>query len=237
VPVPLQAPPQPVKLEPAAAVAVKVTVVPCVNEAAQVAPQSIPAGELVTVPAPEPAFETVSVWSTRAKPAVTARSWSIVTVQVPVPLQAPPQPVKLELAPAVAVSVTIVPCVNSAAQVAPQSIPAGELVTVPEPVPDFDTVSVWTRSKVALTARSWSIVTVQVPVPLPLQTPPQPVKVELAPAVAVSVTVVPCVNEAEQVAPQSIPAGELVTVPEPVPDFDTVSMWLTSAKVALTDRS
>ena len=46
---------------------------------------------------------------------------------------------------------------------------------------------------------------------------------------AVSVTGVPLANEAEQVAPQSIPDGELVTVPEPVPAFDTVSMCVTTA--------
>src|SRR5437899_2858783 len=66
----------------------------------------------------------------------------MVTVQVPVPVQAPLQPVNVEPASAVAVSVTVVPCENEAEQVAPQSIPVGELVTVPEPVPDFVTVRV-----------------------------------------------------------------------------------------------
>src|SRR6266545_1229276 len=132
VPVPLQAPPQPLKLEPVAAVAVSVTTVPCTNCAEHVAPQLIPTGELVTVPEPAPAFVTVSVWLTSAKVAVTARSWSIVTVQAPVPLQAPPQPLKLEPVAAVAVSVTTVPCTNCAEHVAPQLIPTGELVTVPE---------------------------------------------------------------------------------------------------------
>src|SRR6266516_5016755 len=81
-------------------------------------------------------------WATMSKVAVTARSWSIVTVHGPAPVQSPPQLVKLEPASGAAVSVTIVPFVNEAAQVAPQSIPAGELVTVPEPGPAFVTVSV-----------------------------------------------------------------------------------------------
>jgi hypothetical protein len=76
------------------------------------------------------------------KVAVTARSWSIVTVQLSVPLQAPPQPPNLEPAAGAAVKVTVVPCANWAEQLLPQSIPAGELVTVPEPVPALVTVSV-----------------------------------------------------------------------------------------------
>ena len=47
--------------------------------------------------------------------------------------------------------------------------------------------------------------------------------VEPASAVGVSVTIDPDGNEAEQVAPQSMPAGELVTAPEPEPAFVTVS--------------
>ena len=66
----------------------------------------------------------------------------------------------------------------------------------------------------------WSALIVTVHVPVPEQPAPlQPVKVEPAAGVAVSVTTVPSLNDAEQVAPQLIPAGELVTVPEPVPAF------------------
>src|SRR5437879_1139138 len=55
VPVPEQAPPlQPVKVEPAAGAAVRVTGVPLANAAAQVAPQAMPAGALGTVPIPAP---------------------------------------------------------------------------------------------------------------------------------------------------------------------------------------
>ena len=71
-PVPVQPPPlQPVKVEPAAGVAVKVTAVPLGNAAAHVAPQEIPAGALVTVPLPAPAVVSVSVKLCRAKVAVT----------------------------------------------------------------------------------------------------------------------------------------------------------------------
>jgi hypothetical protein len=59
VPVPEQPPPlQLVKLEPAAAVAVRVTDVPKLAE--QVVPQLMPLGLLVTVPLPVPAGVTVS---------------------------------------------------------------------------------------------------------------------------------------------------------------------------------
>ncbi len=73
MPVPEQPPPdQPVKVEPAVGFAVSVTAVPCANWALQVAPQLIPAGELVTVPAPVPALLTVRVcWGPVAKVAVT----------------------------------------------------------------------------------------------------------------------------------------------------------------------
>ena len=48
--VPLHAPPNPAKLKPGAAVAVRVTVVPELNFAVQVPGQLMPAGLLVTVP-------------------------------------------------------------------------------------------------------------------------------------------------------------------------------------------
>jgi hypothetical protein len=57
--VPLQAPLQPLKLEPAIGVAVKVTWVPLTKLALQVAPQLIPEGELVTVPLPDTLTERV----------------------------------------------------------------------------------------------------------------------------------------------------------------------------------
>ena len=58
LPVPLHAPPHPVKVDPVVAVAVRVTLVPEVTVALQVLPQVIPAGLEVTVPVPVPALVT-----------------------------------------------------------------------------------------------------------------------------------------------------------------------------------
>jgi hypothetical protein len=114
----------------------------------------------------------------------------------------------------VAVSVTAVPLANACEQGAPQSIPAGELVTVPDPLPDLTRESVTVGVNVAVTVLSASMGTVQVPGPE--QPPPdQPVKTEPDAGVAVSVTEAPAANEPTQVLPQLTPAGELVTVPLP----------------------
>ncbi len=72
-PVPEQPPPlQPVNVEPAAGVAVKVTAVPLANAAEHVVPQAMPAGALAIVPAPAPVLLTVRVKLCSAKVAVTA---------------------------------------------------------------------------------------------------------------------------------------------------------------------
>ena len=60
VPVPVQAPVHPVKVEVASGVAVRVTEVPESKEAEQVEPHEIPAGEDETVPPPVPAFDAES---------------------------------------------------------------------------------------------------------------------------------------------------------------------------------
>ena len=120
-----------------------VTAVPLAKLAVHVAPQVIPAGELLTVPLPVPALLTVSAKLGRLKVAVTVVAAETVTVQAPVPVHPPPlQPVKVEPAAAVAVSVTAVPLAKLAEQVAPQLMPAGALVTVPLPVPAGVTVRV-----------------------------------------------------------------------------------------------
>ena len=142
VPVPVQAPLQPVKVEPTAGAAVNVTAVPLANEAEHVVPQLTPAGALVTVPMPTPALVTVSGNVCSAKDAVTAWAALIVTVQAPVPVQAPLQPVKVEPTAGAAVNVTAVPLLKEAEQVLPQEMPAGLLVTVPVPVPERETVNV-----------------------------------------------------------------------------------------------
>src|SRR5207245_11735789 len=107
VPVPRLPPPlQPVKTEPAAGLAVSVTVVPLAKLTVQVAPQSIPVGLLVTVPVPMPVVVTVST-KVGVKVAVTVVAEETVSVHGSVPLHPPPlQPVKAELAAGLAVSVT-----------------------------------------------------------------------------------------------------------------------------------
>src|SRR4051794_2388285 len=136
---------------------------------------------------------------------------------------------------AAAVSVTELPSLNWAEQVAPQLIPDGELVTVPEPLPALEAVKVrWTGGenvKLAPTDRFAFIATVHwlpftesqpaLPIKLPNDNPPA--------GAAVSVTEVPSLNWAEQVKPQLIPDGELVTVPEPAPALETVSVRWTAA--------
>ena len=149
----------------------------------------------------------------------------MVTTQVPVPLQPSPlQPPKVDPVAAAAVSVTDWPELNAAEQVAPQLIPLGALVTVPLPAPVLLTVSVYwvLRMKLAVTLLAAFMVTTQVPVPL--QAPLQPLKVDPVPAAAVSVTDWPELKAAEQVAPQLIPLGALVTVPLPAPVLLTVSV-------------
>ena len=69
----------------------------------------MPSGVDVTVPEPEPVFETFTVCFGRLNVAVTATTLSTVTVQGAVPLHAPPHPPNVEGASGVAVSVTEVP--------------------------------------------------------------------------------------------------------------------------------
>jgi hypothetical protein len=77
------------------------------------------------------------------------------------------------------------------------------------------------RSNVAVTDAAWLTVTTHVPVPL--QPPPdQPAKLDPAAGEAVKVTTAPCENDALQVEPQLMPAGDDVTVPVPAPAGVTV---------------
>ena len=66
-------------------------------------------------------------------------------------------------------------------------------------------------------ARAADMVTLQVLVPVQPAVPDQPVKVLPADAAAVNVTTVGEAKEATQLAEQFMPAGELVTTPEPTP--------------------
>ena len=146
------------------------------------------------------------------------------TVQVPVPWHAPDQPAKVEPASGVAVNTIDVPLLKLAEQVDPQLMPEGALATVPVPVPASLTLNCTEeglRVKFAVTDAAAVRLTVQLPVPW--QAPDQPLKVDPEAGVAVSTTAVPLLNVAEQVEPQLIPAGLLVTVPVPVPESFTVS--------------
>jgi len=87
----------------------------------------------------------VGVTFSRSNTAVTEVATLAVTEQV-VPLwpkQAPFQPVKTDPDAGTAVRVTTVSEEKSYAQVLPQSMPAGEELTVPVPVPPLLTVKVY----------------------------------------------------------------------------------------------
>jgi hypothetical protein len=236
VPVPEHGAPQPVKVDPVAGAAVKVTCVPLAKLAEHVAPQLIPAGALVTVPVPCPFLFTVRVrLGVGANVADTDVAAVSVTTQVPVPEHGAPQPEKVDPVAGVAVKVTCVPLAKFAEHVAPQLIPAGALVTVPVPVPALTTVKaifVVLSAKLAVTLIAWEATSTQVPVPE--HGASQPVKVEPVAATAVRVTCVPLSKLAVHVAPQLIPAGALVTVPVPVPALVTVIGKVSMAKVAVT---
>jgi hypothetical protein len=76
-----------------------------------------------------------------ANVAVTPAADVIVSVHVPLPVQAAPvHPVKVEPPVGVAVSVTDVPWLNVPLHVGPQSMLAGTEVTAPLPVPALVTV-------------------------------------------------------------------------------------------------
>jgi hypothetical protein len=63
--------------------------------------------------------------------------------------------------------------------------------------------------------------------------PLQPVKLEVDPAAADKVTTVLLAKSAEQVAPQLMPVGTLVTVPEPVPFLLTIRAYKIGVEVAV----
>jgi hypothetical protein len=109
-----QLPDQPPNVDPEAGVAVKVTTVPLLRVVAQVLPQFIPRGLLVTVPVPLPARVTLSVY-------VVIKLNVAVQVMLPVIVKltlglivlqpVPDQPVKTEPLAGVAVRLTTVPLV------------------------------------------------------------------------------------------------------------------------------
>src|SRR5262245_27855896 len=90
---PVHAPPQPLKREPAAGVAVRVTWVPAANEPVHVPGHAMVPGLLETAPEPAPFFWTANEYEVlRTNVADAVLAASIVTVQVaPAPAHAPPQ--------------------------------------------------------------------------------------------------------------------------------------------------
>src|SRR5947207_3231452 len=223
-PLPLQPPPlHPLKTAPGPALAVRVTIAPPVKSCAQLEPQAIPCGALVTVPLAEPRRVTASANRPggAVNVAVTVVAVVRVTEQVPVPLQAPPlQPANVEPGSGVATSWSAVPLLRTREHTPPHEMPAG-LATSPLPVPSFVTVSrTGTTSKVAVTVLVAVTATVH-RAPATVSHPRQPENVEVEAGFAVNTTLVPVANRAEQTEPQSIPAGALVTVPEPRPALTT----------------
>lgn len=114
-------------------------VAPELKVALQLAPQSIPAGLLVTLPLP--VLETVRVKEGKLKLAVTCAGLARLTEQgLVVPVQAPDHPVNWAPLAGVAVRLTEVPGANVLLQLAVHEIPVGALVT--EPLPETVTLRV-----------------------------------------------------------------------------------------------
>jgi hypothetical protein len=100
----------------------------------------IPDGLLATLPLPVPPRVTAS---TGKSPKVARTDVFVVnvTLQTPVPLQAPDHPAKTELPIGAALSITWVPLAKLALHAWPQLMPAGLLLTIPPPTP-----AAWTLS-------------------------------------------------------------------------------------------
>jgi len=109
-------------------------------------------------------------------------------------------------------------------------MPAGLEVTVPEPVPDLVTEREYTEA-VKMAVQFLTPVMVTDP-SLQSASPLQLEKVDPPAGVGVSVTLVPELYDSEQSAPQLMPAGADVTVPEPVPDLVTVREYVIGVQTA-----
>lgn len=158
--------------------------------------------------------------------AVTFCTAFILTSQVDeVPEHAPLQPVNVDGGVGVAVSLTIVSKTKSKEQVEPQLIPVGKLVTVPLPVPALLTVNFWLLGELNVAMTFWIafILTSQFG-EVPEHAPLHPANVEGAAGAAVNLIVASKAKSKKQVEPQSMPGGELVIVPLPVPALLTVNL-------------
>jgi hypothetical protein len=80
----------------------------------------------------------------------------MVSVQLPVPVQAPDQPAKKAPEAGVGVNLTLVPELNDPLHVDGQLIPAGVLITAPRAVPASCMVSWYAVVSGALTACDWA---------------------------------------------------------------------------------
>jgi hypothetical protein len=117
----------------------------------------------------------------------------LVTVTLPSAQSAlPVQPANVEPEDGMALRVTAVPLLRVAKHVLPQFIPAGLLVTVPLPVPERVTVSVYVVIRLNNAVQVMSPLTVTLPL-LQAVFPDQPAKLEPLAGVAVSFTRVPLV--------------------------------------------
>ncbi len=133
-PVPEHAPPQPVNVLPSFGVAVNATDAPSPNVALQVVGHAIPDGSEATEPSPVTLTSSVRVTATAEKLAPTDWSPVIVTLQAPLPEQAPVQPSNTNPSPGAGVSPTVEPSSNAAAHVSGHEIPDGSDATEPSPV-------------------------------------------------------------------------------------------------------
>jgi hypothetical protein len=146
--------------------------------------------------------------------AVTDCAEFIVTLQLPVPLQAPLQLLNSQPPTGSGVRLTCDPWAKPAVHVVPQLIPEGVLNTLPLPVMLTDKLTA--GENVAVTDVAPFIVTAQKLPLLNWQAPPQLLKAQPAAGVAVKVTSVPTLYVALQVDGQLMPERLLFTVPLPV---------------------
>src|SRR5207237_10193547 len=149
-------------------------------------------------------------------------------LQPPGPLHAPPQPAKLELESGTALNDTPDPDGAVMLHVPGQSIPAGDEVTRPDPLPVNGNATVMRPvgggpdvEKVAVTSRSVSIVRVQSPVPE--HSPCQPAKVDPGAGTARSWTLALAAMFSVHCAPQSKAGLDECTLSKPLPPVRMVT--------------
>lgn len=105
----------------------------------------------------------------------------------------------------------------------PQEMPDGALEMVPVPLPNLLTVKAWLMtSNCAVTLRAVDIDTLQV-VPEVESHPDQLINVLLVSGAAVRITDASAEKLDEQLEPHVMPAGLLLTTPDPMPALVTVS--------------